>query len=97
MTDYIELLTIDPETEEPVEGPKIPVDRGATIQYLPEDADVDQTRLAYRHKFFRYDEHGQPDPDSLVEFFVPGWLCDGANPSRLCLRLIEQRMGWKTA
>ena len=93
--DSVELLTVDPETEHLVPGPKYPRDLG-TARYLDSDSDSDYppVRLAYRHRFFRYDEHGQPDPDSVVEFYVPDWLCDGASPSRRCLALVEQRMGW---
>lgn len=93
MTDRIELLTLD-ENGHAVEGPLYPRDRGV-IKYMDEDYKSDpRTRLAYPHKFFRYDDHGQPIRETLVEFLVPGWMCDGARPGYVALAAVGERMGW---
>jgi hypothetical protein len=91
MTDSIELLMVGADGHA-VEGPRIPRPTGNAVCYVNEDF---SEQLAYRHKFFRRDEHGQPVEGALVEFYVPAYLCAGASPSARALELVAQRMGWK--
>jgi hypothetical protein len=88
----IELLTADVDGHA-IQGPQYPEDRGGAIYWIGEN-DPDSRRLAYRHKFFRYDEHRQPMPETLVEFYVPDFMLESGFPGRLALRLVAERMGW---
>lgn len=88
--DYIEMLSTD-DSGRAKEGVKYPRDLGVAKWVSP---DSEEQRLAYPCKFFRRDDHGQPMPETLVEFLVPDYLMDGPNPSRRALLLVEERMGW---
>jgi hypothetical protein len=88
--DAIELLTVDDDGHA-VKGPLYPADRGAAIVWL---SDSDEQRLAYRHMFFRYGEHGQAMPETAVQFYVRDYMLDKGFPDRSALRAVEERMGW---
>lgn len=89
----IELLTEDTQADRTtaVPGPVYPANLGVA-KYL--DDDGERQRLAYLHKFFKYDRRGQPIPGTLVRFYVPDYLCRDGQPSRIALELVAQRMGW---
>jgi hypothetical protein len=92
--DAIELLSEDDDGNA-VPGPIYPANLGVAKYWSGEsDEPGHGVRLAYLHKFFKYDRHGQPMAETLVRFYVPDYLCDGASPSPRALRLVAQRMGW---
>lgn len=95
-TDYIELLTMDDDGN-PIEGPRFPRDLGVA-EYLDVEAGAEDhdVKLAYPHKFFRYDENRQPMPETLVEFLVPEHLLENLRPTHSTLALVARRMGWET-
>lgn len=87
----VELLTED-DAGHAVEGLRFPGDLGV-VAYAVWDGDP--PRLAYPHKFFRYDEHDRPMPETLVDFLVPSYLLRGGFPTQRACELVVERMGWR--
>lgn len=90
----VELLTQDLETDGivAIEGPMVPESLGAAMKWLDQDEPERDAGLAYRCKFFLYDEHGQPRPETVTPFYVRDYHMDGSSPSAVAVELAGQRI-----
>lgn len=102
MTAGVELLTLDPQTGEPIQGQIFPLP-ARPVQYLESvledwvsgvDPPEPEIHAAYPCRFFRLDEHRQPMPETVVTFLVPSEMLVRGMPTEAAMRAVSKRMGW---